>query len=48
MNSPDGLTKAMSSANIRGLLTNNIPRIVTEEKKKEITKKVPVSKHYIV
>ena len=46
MNTADGLTKAMSSANRRNLLTVNTSRIVTEEKK-EIRKKMPASKHYI-
>ena len=43
-----GLTKAMSSANMRNLLTDNTSRIVTEEKKKEISKKMPASKQYSV
>ena len=48
MDTSDGLTKSMSSANMRNLLTRNTMRIVTEEKKKEIRKKMPAPKHYIV
>ena len=47
MNTPDGLTNAASSANIRNLLTRDTFRIVTESKK-EIWAKIPASKHYIV
>ena len=41
MNTSDGLTKAMSSANMRNLLTRNTFRIVTEWKKQEIRKRCP-------
>ena len=47
-NTSDGLTKAMSSANMRNLVTRNTSRIVTAEKKKEIKKRAPAAKHYIV
>ena len=48
MGTSGGLTNAMSSANMRNLLTGNTCRIVTEDKKQEIRKKMPASKHYIV
>ena len=48
MNTSDGLTKAMSSSNIRNLLTRNTTLIVTEWEKKEIRKRMPAAKRYIV
>ena len=42
VNTSGGLTKAVSSANIRNLLTRDTFRIVTEEKK------MPSPKHYTV
>ena len=48
MNTSDGLTKAMSSANMRNLLTVDTFRIVTEETQNAIRKKRPAPTHYIV
>ena len=48
MNTSVGITRAMSSANIRNLLTRNNPRIVAECKKKEIMRRMPEAKRYIV
>ena len=47
MNTSDGLTKDMSSANIRGPLTRNTVRIATEEKG-EIRKRTPPSRRHTV
>ena len=48
MDTSDGPTKAMSSANMRNLLTRNTFRIATEEKENQIRKLIPASKRYIV
>ena len=40
LDTSDGLTKAMSSANSVGLLNENSPRIVTEIQKTEIRKRL--------
>ena len=41
MNTSGGLTKAMSSANMRHLLSDNTFRIVTEEKRRKLGKRRP-------
>ena len=41
MNTSDGLTNAMSSSNMRSLLTSNTFRIVTEEKRMKLGKRCP-------
>ena len=48
INTPDGLTESLSSVNPRNLLAGNITRIVTEGGKREIRRKTPSSKRYIV
>ena len=48
MNTTDGLTKAMSSGNLRCLLAENSSRIVTEVEMAGIRKRLPVAKHYTV
>ena len=40
INTPGGLTKSLSSVNLRRLLSGNISRLVTEERKKEIRRKI--------
>ena len=47
LNTSDGLTKAMSSAGLRGLLNGNKFRIVNALRKAEIRKRLPAPKHYI-
>ena len=41
INAPDGLTEILSIVNLRNLLAINVPRIATEERKKEIRKRIP-------
>ena len=48
LNTSDGMTKSMTSVNLRNLLAGNTFQIVTEEMKDKIRKKLPAAKHYIV
>ena len=48
LNTSDGMTKSMTSINLRNLLAGNTFQIVTEEMKDKIRKKLPAAKHYIV
>ena len=48
MNTPGGITKSMYIANMRNLLAGDTLRIVAEAEKKEIRRKIPESKRYIV
>ena len=46
-NTSYGLTKSLSTVNMRNLLARNVSRIATEARKKEIGKRIPSSKRYI-
>ena len=48
INTSVGLTKSLSSVNLRSLLSGHTFRIVTEWGKKEIRRKIPSKKRYIV
>ena len=48
INTSDGLGKIHGSVNLGNLLSGNSPRIATDAGKKEIGRKIPSSKHYIV
>ena len=48
INTSNGLTKSLSSANMGGLSAVNVFRIATDGRKTEIGKKTPSAKRYIV
>ena len=45
INTLDGLTKGLSSVNLGNLLDGNTRRVVTEERKKEIKRKISDAIH---
>ena len=48
INTSDGLTKSLPSANLWDLLGDYVSRITTEGRMNEIRKKIPSPEHYIV
>ena len=48
INTSDGWGKSLSSVNLGNLLDGNTFRVVTEARKVEIRRKIPLAKHYIV
>ena len=48
LHTSDGLAKSLHIFNSGYLLYGDISRVVTEERKKEIRRKIPASKHYVV
>ena len=48
VNTSDGITKILSSVNLRSLLVGNTSRIVTGVWQKEIRRRIPSAKRYIV